>query len=476
MLNVPAHIWLIDKKNIETSNLEEEILPHVRNHAKVNEKPLAILGNALYIIQFLPTAEKKYLKRESLRKAGGNVCKLLNEYKAAEATLHAPEISEKDTFAFAEGIRLASYHFGQYLDKTAEKKARTFTHLHIPEDCLSQKLQSELHTLSETVFLTRDLVNKPLNKLNAVQYAEEIKALGSKYGFSVTVFDKKKIEELKMGGVLAVNHGSITDPVFIIMEYKPGKAENDKPLVLVGKGVMYDTGGLSLKPTHNSMDYMKCDMAGSAAVVGGICALAGQGVPAHVIGLIPAVENRPGGDAITPGDIITQYDGTTVEILNTDAEGRLILADALSYAKQYNPALVMDFATLTGSAMRAIGTTGTVFMGTADKDCRKLVKKVGKKTGERMVKFPLWDEFGEMIDSEIADIKNLGGENAGAITAGKFLQHFTDYPWLHFDIAGPAFLKTANHYRPVGGTGVGVRFIYNFAKQWLKHVAEERED
>jgi leucyl aminopeptidase len=279
-----------------------------------------------------------------------------------------------------------------------------------------------------------------------------------------------------MGGLLAVNLGSITEPTFIIMEYKSPDAQNDKPLVLVGKGVMYDTGGLSLKPTGNSMDYMKCDMAGSAAVVGGIAALAKAKLPIHVIGLIPAVENRPGGDAFVPGDIITQYDGTTVEVLNTDAEGRLILADALAYAKQYDPGLVLDFATLTGAAARAIGQTGTVFMGTAEKACRRMVKKVGKKTGERMVKFPLWEEHGEMMDSEIADLKNLGGEFAGASSAGKFLQHFTDYPWLHFDIAGPAFLKSANHYRPAGGTGVGVRFIYTFAKQWLKHVAEERED
>jgi leucyl aminopeptidase len=178
-------------------------------------------------------------------------------------------------------------------------------------------------------------------------------------------------------------------------------------------------------------------MAGSAAVVGAMHAIAKANLPYHVIGLIPAVENRPGYEAICPSDVITMYDGTTVEVLDTDAEGRLILADALHYAKRYKPELVLDFATLTGSAMRAIGKEASVMMGTADKSTKKKLRKAGNSTGERMVEFPLWDEYGDYMKSEIADLKNLGPMDAGAITAGKFLEHFTDYPWVHFDIAGP---------------------------------------
>ena len=245
-----------------------------------------------------------------------------------------------------------------------------------------------------------------------------------------------------MGGVLAVNSGSFTDPSFSILEWKPANAVNEQPIVLVGKGIVYDTGGLSLKPTPNSMDLMKSDMAGSAAVIGGIYAIAQAKLNVHVIALIPATDNRPGNNAYAPGDVITMYDGTTVEVLNTDAEGRLILADALHYAKQYNPMLVLDFATLTGAAVRAIGKEGIVCMGTADEATKSTMKQAGQQQYERLVEFPLWAEYGEQLKSSIADITNLGGPTAGAITAGKFLEHFTDYPWMHFDIAGSAFITT----------------------------------
>jgi leucyl aminopeptidase len=236
--------------------------------------------------------------------------------------------------------------------------------------------------------------------------------------------------------------------------------------VLVGKGVVYDTGGLSLKPS-NSMDTMKCDMSGAAAVIGTLCAIAGQGLPIHVIGLIPATDNRPGGNAITPGDVITISDGTTVEVLNTDAEGRLILADALHYAKKYKPQLVIDLATLTGAAARAIGPNATVAMGNAGREVWEQLQTSAANTHERLVEFPFWDEYNDLLKSEIADLKNIGGAEAGAITAGKFLEHFTDYPYVHLDIAGPAFLDSPWGYYGKGGTGVGVRLLTDF----LTHAA-----
>jgi leucyl aminopeptidase len=296
-----------------------------------------------------------------------------------------------------------------------------------------------------------------------LQYSQDIEKMGKEAGFKVEVLHKKKIEALKMGGLLAVNKGSIDPPTFSIMEWKPKNPKNSKPIVLVGKGIVYDTGGLSLKPTPNSMDMMKCDMGGSAAVVGTMYAVAKANLNLHIIGLVPATDNRPSGNAYAPGDVITMHDGTSVEVLNTDAEGRLILADALSFAKNYKPELVIDLATLTGAAARAIGKRGVVAMGN-DERTMSALKESGKNVHERIAEMPFWDDYKEDLKSSIADLKNLGGAEAGAITAGKFLEHFTDYPYTHLDIAGPAFLLAPYTYHGKGGTGVGVRLLFDFLK------------
>ena len=232
--------------------------------------------------------------------------------------------------------------------------------------------------------------------------------------------------------------------------------------VLVGKGVVYDTGGLSLKPTKDSMDYMKCDMAGGAVVAAVLYYAAKCKLPLNLIALIPATDNRPDGNAYAPGDVIVMHNGKTVEVLNTDAEGRLILADALSFAKDYNPELVIDVATLTGSASMAIGNQGIVGMGNVGQTVFSALKQSGENVCERIVEFPLWEEYAESIKSDIADIKNIGSREAGAITAGKFLENFIDYPWIHLDIAGPAFLNKSDHYRSKGVTATGVRLLIDF--------------
>ena len=265
-----------------------------------------------------------------------------------------------------------------------------------------------------------------------------------------------------MGGLLAVNKGSVDPPTFSILTWKPEKCVNSHPIVLVGKGVVYDTGGLSLKPTHDSMDYMKCDMGGAAAVAGAIYAVAKNKLPVWVIGLVPATDNRPDGNAYVPGDVVTMFDGTTVEVLNTDAEGRMLLADALSYAKKYDPEVVIELSTLTGSAHAAIDKYGIVGMGNSSREVMENLKESGEITCERIAEFPFWDEYKEQLKSDIADLKNIGGKYGGAITAGKFLEHFTDYPYIHLDIAGPSFNKVPFNYRGKGGSGVGVRIIYNY--------------
>ena len=267
-----------------------------------------------------------------------------------------------------------------------------------------------------------------------------------------------------MGGLLAVNRGSQLPPTFTIMEWKPEGHKNTKPVVLVGKGVVYDTGGLSLKPTPNSMDFMKSDMGGAAAVIGAIYAAAKAKLPLHIVGLIPATDNRPGEDAYVPGDVVKMHSGLNVEVLNTDAEGRMILADALSYAKKYDPELVIDLATLTGAAARAVGPQGVVYMGTADEDTKFKIEGSSYHVHERLIELPLWEEYDEMIKSDIADINNVGGPAAGAITAGMFLKHFVSYPWLHIDIASMAWMDRNDGYRLKNGTGVGVRLLFDFLK------------
>jgi leucyl aminopeptidase len=358
----------------------------------------------------------------------------------------------------AEGLILASYRFNKLLKKNAQSAWELST---LEVIGLSSEEFQKLTSLKNAVYETRDLVNFPLLSLNASQLSNRIQTLGEKFGFSTEIFNQAKIKSLKMGGLLGVNKGSVDPATFNILEHKPRNAKNKKPYVIVGKGVVYDTGGLSLKPS-NFMDTMKCDMAGAAAVVGTFCALADDNVPAWVIGLIPATDNRPGGNAITPGDVIEISDGTSVEVLNTDAEGRLILADALHYAKKYDPKLVIDLATLTGSASRAIGPNAIVAMGNAGDEIWNDLVDSGNRTHERLVQFPFWDEYSELLKSDVADLKNIGGAEAGMITAGKFLEHFTNYPYIHLDIAGPAFLTSPHGYYGKGGTGIGVRLLHDF--------------
>jgi leucyl aminopeptidase len=322
----------------------------------------------------------------------------------------------------------------------------------------------ELSSVCEAVQLARNLVNEPVNILNATALAQAFKKMGKEAGFKVQVYDKKGIQKLKMGGLLAVNAGSVDDPSFTVMEYKPAGAKNKKPIVLVGKGVVYDTGGLSLKPTPNSMDSMKCDMAGAAAVGAAMYAIARAGIPQHVIGLVPATDNRPGFNAFAPGDIITMMDGSTVEMLNSDAEGRMILADALHFAKRFKPELVIDIATLTGAAVAAIGTSGVVGMGNAEGRLKAALLEASLKVHERIAEMPFWEDYDELLKSDLADQKNLGGPYAGSITAGRFLLKYTDYPYYHLDIAGPAFLAAKDSYRGKGATGCGVRLFFEFLR------------
>lgn len=416
-------------------------------------------------IQVIEEGKEQYLINEALRKAAAKIYPVIKENKI-EKLVVAEDINQPEVIlSFAEGLALSHYQFLKYL-KDKEEKRSVLHHLMICSKSIREKQVSHLTYLVQAVFCCRNLVNEPLSYLTAPQLAKEIQKLGKEAGFMVEVFNKKKIEALKMGGLLAVNRGSVDPPTFSILEWKPAKPKNRKPLVLIGKGIVYDTGGLSLKPTKNSMDYMKSDMSGAAAVAGAIYAVSKAKLPVHVIGLVPATDNRPDGNAYVPGDVVKMYNGLTVEVLNTDAEGRMILADALSYAGRYEPELIIDLATLTGSAAIAIGKYGIVGMGNAARKYFDRLQESGNTVFERIVEFPFWDEYNELLKSDIADVKNIGGRDGGAITAGKFLERFTDYPYLHLDIAGPAFVEKEDSYRGKGGTGVGVRLLFDFLKEY----------
>ena len=438
--------------------LNEKEIEYLEKEVEKGTEIIKLYDYERYAFIINPKVEKnKNQQTENLRLIGDKLQSMLKEEELVVITLLQNEA--KKGLDLAEGLALSNYTFTEHKTdpKTSKLKEIILTNV-------SEKEVNELQNIVDSVYLTRDLVNEPFSHLTATDLANRAKIAGENSGFTTDIFNKKKIESLKMGGLLAVNKGSIDEPTFSIMEWKPKNPKNKKPLILVGKGIVYDTGGLSLKPTANSMDLMKTDMGGAGVVIGAMNAIASNKLDVHVVALVPATDNRPSGNAYAPGDVITMHDGTTVEVLNTDAEGRLVLADALSYAKKYNPDLVIDLATLTGAAAYSIGHYGIVSMHKNSEKDHSELKESGEDTHERLAEFPFWSDYDELIESEVADIKNLGGPAGGAITAGKFLSHFVDYPWIHLDIAGPTFIKSKYGYRGKGATGMGVRLLYNFVK------------
>lgn len=415
-------------------------------------------------------AEKQYLvvanvsdEAENWRLAGANLYKKLKSEKIK--TAHFVGLNDLKTQlknAFLEGLLLSSYNFNKY-KKDAKSEIITVA---VAQSTFSVKELNELIALTDAVSQTKTMVNEPVNFLDALKFGDLTVAAGKAFGFETEILYKKEIEALKMGGLLGVNQGSTVPPTFNIMNYKPANAVNTKPLVLVGKGVTFDTGGYSLK-VGGSMPGMKSDMAGGAAVLGIISAVAKNNLPYHVIGLVPATDNKISGNALVVDDVITMMDGTTVEVLNTDAEGRLVLADALTYAKRFDPELVIDMATLTGASVAITGPFGIAMAGNTQEQMDAL-KVSGENVYERLIQLPFWKEFEDLLKSEIADLKNIGGPVGGATTAGKFLEHFTDYPWIHMDIAGAAHISAASGYKQTGGTGVAVRLIYDFIKNQVE--------
>ncbi len=421
---------------------------------------------------------------EIARRISAAAMKTATAQHAAKVTLQVPDhttpallpllttgVSIRElAMAFAEGAALAAYRFDKYRTRVkGDFRGVTSFTLLLPtrKDHRPYTLGvGDASVVCDATLLARDLANAPGNEIYPETLAQRARTAGRRHGFSVVVFDEKKISRLKMGGLLGVAKGSRNPPRFIVMEYTPRPRRKNLPvIVLVGKGVTFDSGGISIKPSAN-MAEMKMDMSGAAAVIGTMQAASDMRLPLRLVGLVPAAENLPGGNALKPGDILRHYNGKTSEVDNTDAEGRLILADALSYASRYKPDLVVDLATLTGAVVVALGHVATGMLGTSDSAMRQL-RTAGGRTYERVWELPMFEEYEKLIKSEIADVKNVGGRWAGTITAALFLKHFIGpYPWVHLDIAGTAILEEAGDYTPRGASGVGVRLLIDFLRHY----------
>ncbi|MCL2682555.1 MAG: leucyl aminopeptidase [Bacteroidales bacterium] len=455
-----SKVYIIDNvKNLEKTRLSKDEINYVKQQYKDHKIAYFEFNRFVYtdFVAVLDTSKSDVANFEQARIAGKNMQTRLSKLNFFTIQLIDECLNPILCMTFAEGLRLSNYQFTKH--KTKPKNQ--YLDIQIVSKKLSKTKIDTLNLYCEAVYFCKDLINEPHNFQSAVQFSKTLANKAKTLGVKAIIFDKKHIESLKMGGLLGVNKGSTNPPTFTILEWKPQSIKNSKPIVLVGKGLVFDTGGMNLK-TDNFMNDMKYDMAGGATVAATIFGLAATKSKHHVIALIPSTDNRPGAHALVPGDVITMRSGKTVEVVNTDAEGRLILADALDYAKLYKPQLVIDAATLTGSASRAIGKHGIVAMQTNAEKFLQILQKSGEEVCERIVEFPLWEEYTEELKSEVADIKNCGSAYAGAITAGKFLTEFTDYPFIHLDIAGVAFNTTAYKYFGSQASGFGVRLLINF--------------
>ncbi|MFO7765969.1 MAG: leucyl aminopeptidase [Pelovirga sp.] len=368
--------------------------------------------------------------------------------------------------AISEGLLLADYRYNRYRnnDQDSARPLEQITLLGADTKAVAMLRQgaAAAEAICAGVHLARDLVNAPGNLKSPEFLAMQAVAMAERHQIKAHLLDQTRMQHLGFGALLGVAQGSARPPYLIVLEYQ-GDPTGAAPLALVGKGITFDTGGISLKPA-DKMDEMKMDMGGAAAVIGTMLAAARLKLPLNLVAVVPAVENMPSGTAIRPGDILTSLSGKTIEVLNTDAEGRLILADALTYVARYQPRAVIDLATLTGACIIALGNQAAAILGNNDSLIDKLLK-AGQHSGERLWQLPLWKEYASQIKSDFADIKNTGGRPAGTITAAAFLQKFADqYNWAHLDIAGMAWEDKGKADTPRGGTGFGVRLLIEYLR------------
>jgi leucyl aminopeptidase len=469
---------LIDKAlhgAVTTLRREGEFTGKPRQHAVLHSH--GRLKASKVVLAGLGKSEN--LTLEGLRQGAGSAAQYARGLGAntlatgIEATGQTPIGPSEAAQAVVEGTVLALYRFNKF--KTEENDRRDVAGVTLiasdHEQAKTVRHGAEVgRVLAESANLARSLINHPSNQMTPTILAEQAHQMAKDCHLKCEVLDRKDMEKLGMGLLLGVAQGSEEPPKFIILEHRGGKRGQGN-LVFVGKGITFDSGGISIKPAEG-MERMKYDMSGGAAVIGALRATALLQVPQNVIGLIPATENLPSGKATKPGDVHRAMNGKTAEIINTDAEGRLILGDALAYAARYKPVACVDLATLTGACVVALGHEAIGMMGnTQGEALMDRLRRAGIRTGERVWQLPLWDEYLEHVKSDVADVKNVGmGRAAGAIAGAAFLAKFVDgFPWVHLDIAGTAWADREQSYKPKGGTGVGVRLLTQMLLDWNAH-------
>jgi leucyl aminopeptidase len=430
--------------------------------------PAGCLADRLLLIGL---GEEKKATGETLRVAVGTALQRLQKIHEHDLTIAFDTFTLRKADAaqraeaLSEGALLGSYKFDRYqteADDVDKQPIRVVLLAAAAEQDAVQAGIAVAEAVCAGVILARDLVNEPGNIKSPDYLARQAQQMCAEAGMECTVLGQKELEKEKMGALLGVAQGSVREPRLIVMQYRGG-ADVEKPIALVGKGVVFDAGGISIKPSEG-MEEMKMDMGGGAAVIGTMLAAARLKLPCNLVAVVPAVENMPSGTAIRPGDILTSHSGKTIEVVNTDAEGRLILADAISYVRRFEPVRVIDLATLTGTCIIALGHHATAVLGNDEKLIESLLR-AGERSGERLWQLPLWDEYVEQIKSEVADVKNVGGRPAGTITAAAFIQKFAEgLNWVHLDIAGTGWEEKGRPCYPFGGTGVGVRLLSRYLR------------
>ncbi|MDR4461639.1 MAG: leucyl aminopeptidase [Nitrospirales bacterium] len=426
---------------------------------KVSAKRVLLVGlgtRETVTLERIRQAMGTAVKRARSVKAKGIVCVVPDVPKA---TGHVGDVAQ----AMVEGLILGGYRFNEYrTDHSNNNTLQSCTILTNSSTSVEEVKEGANHgkILGEATCFVRDLCNHPANVMTPSRVVTEAKKIARESKVRLKVLDRRQQEKLGMGGLLGVSRGSIEPPQFIILEYT-GAPRTQKPIVFVGKTVTFDSGGISLKPSEN-MEQMKADMTGGAEVLATIRAASRLKLPINAIGLLPVTENMPGGRATKPGDILKMLSGKTVEVQNTDAEGRLILADGLAYASRLKPACIIDIATLTGAAAVALGQFAIGMLGNDD-TVKGNLRKAGDHTGERVWEMPLWDEYFEQLKSDVADMRNIGGRGGGMITAAIFLSKFVgDHPWVHLDIASTDWGTVERPYTPKGPTGIGTRLLIQY--------------
>ena len=432
----------------------------VHMNGKVSAKRILLVG----------VGSREDLTLERLRQAMGTAVKRVRQVKAKTFACVMPDVPKSVGHAgtvaqvLVEGAILGDYRFTEYRTNDAEngKTIQSCTLLASKNSDIAEiKAGAQCgQVLGEATCFVRDLCNHPANVMTPSRVVAEARKIARESKIRLKVLEKRDMEKLGMGGLLGVSRGSIEPPQFIILTYSGGRP-TQKPIVFVGKTVTFDSGGISLKPSEN-MEQMKADMTGGAEVLATVRAASRLKLPVNVVGILPVTENMPGGRATKPGDILNMLSGKTVEVQNTDAEGRLILADGLAYASRLKPACVIDIATLTGACIVALGQFAIGLLGTDD-SLKNDLRKAGDGAGERVWELPLWDDYFEQLKSDVADMRNIGGRGGGTITAALFLKQFIgDYPWAHLDIASTDWSASERAYISKGPTGIGTRLLIQF--------------